>query len=569
MTDQIQMGDIAPRARYRADGRTTLFSYPFVIFNAGDLEVYVDHTLQTEGEDYTIAGVGCRSGGLVSFDTAPADNVGVTLVRRLTLQRITDFATSGEFRASMINAELDFQAAAQQQVNDDLVRSIRLSKTDNSANLILPVSEDRAGRTLAFDGEGNIETQIIVDVSSGPEISDVTPLSDIAGGQAGTAQEVSAADHAHPGVSWSDIGISSQAEAEAGTDNSKLMTPLRAIQAINALKVTDDMVARDMAASALAYVMARNDAAVMTGGIGSFLLADTFVEDSLNVTTNATHDSSETYYHNADDGTQTWLANLNGNDSGQENLSIRQVIPAADLSSSGSTFTITVEASTSGALAVDHVSIVERSGSTANGVTTPTEILFNGSSGFSISSGAELTSDVTAFTIDPTRDYLVVFDIASTNGNPRRIDGSGTYYVKSATDSYDQSEVSGYASSSRTYIVNAIHVDPSAPDMTLTSSSASLAAANPLDISGYFVIEAVDTLDIEADLLGAFSLNGGTDFVSGSWTKVGDINAAGRTLYRLDADTSSLAGDQLVYRLMSDNAKVIRFHECTGIVPVY
>lgn len=568
MTDQIQMGDVAPRVRYRADGRTSLFSYPFVIFNAGDLEVYVDDTLQSD-EVYTISGVGRRSGGIVSFDTAPADNAGVTLVRRLPIQRITDFASSGEFRASMINAELDFQAAAQQQVNDDLVRSIRLSKTDNSADLVLPVSGDRAGRTLGFDSEGNITSQIIVDVSSGPDISETTPLPDIAGGQAGTSVEASAADHAHPGVSWSDIGISSQAEAEAGTDNVKLMTPLRATQAINALKVTDDVVARDMAASALAYVMASNDAAVVTGGIGSFLLADTFVEDSLDVSTNATHDSSGTYYHNTDAGTQTWSASLNGNDNGQENLSIRQVIPAAGLSSSGSAITIKVAASTSGGLSVDNVSIVERSGSTANGVTSPTEILFNGSSGFSISSGEELTSDVTAFTIDHTRDYLVVFDISSTKGNPRRIDGGGTYYVKSATDSYDQSEVSGFSSSSRTYIVNAIHVDPSAPDMSLTSSSASLVTPDPPDISGYFVIEAVDALDIEADLLGEYSLNGGMDFVSGSWTKVGDINAAGRTLYRLDADTSSLAGDQLVYRLVSDNAKTVRFHECTGIVPVY
>ena len=71
--------------------------------------MYADGVLQSLSTDYQITGAGASAGGEVTFVVAPADTVSVTLVRRLAIQRISDFQASGEFRAKVINDELDFQ----------------------------------------------------------------------------------------------------------------------------------------------------------------------------------------------------------------------------------------------------------------------------------------------------------------------------------------------------------------------------------------------------------------------------------------------------------------------------
>ncbi|MCK5777836.1 MAG: hypothetical protein KAH11_03530 [Rhodospirillales bacterium] len=410
MADQIRIGDVTPRVRYVADGVTSLFHYPFPIFAPGDLEVYVGGQLKTITTDYAVDGVGKRAGGTAILSETPIAGVSVTLVRRLTVERMSDFTASGEFKADVINAEFDFQAAALQQVNDDLVRSLRLTKTDTTAPLMLPKADARALKTLIFDEDGGAAAATAIDASKGLAVSASTPLADSVGGDAGSASEVSVADHSHPRPLWDDIGIASQAEAEAGSVNTTVMTSLRTGQAMTVLGQPADNTARNMAASALAYVMASYDATAVAGNVGAFFLSDTFQSNSLSVSTNATYDASGDYYHNE---------------------------------------------------------------------------------------------------------------------------------------------------------------DPSPPDMTLAPSPTPLAAANPLDVIGYFVIEPVDTVTFGTDLTGEVSIDGGTAYVTGTWTKVADVGAAGRELYRLDANMSGEAGASLSYRLNSANGKEIRFHECTGLVPLY
>lgn len=153
MADHIQIGDITPRKRYVADGTQTLFTYPFPIFKTADLEVYLDDALQETG--YAVSGAGQDLGGEVTFDAAPAAGIAVTLRRRLTIARQSDFQESGAFRARVINDELDFLTAALQQVADDTRRSLQLSPTDPDAVLTLPDRAARGGTFLAFDAEGN------------------------------------------------------------------------------------------------------------------------------------------------------------------------------------------------------------------------------------------------------------------------------------------------------------------------------------------------------------------------------------------------------------------------------
>jgi hypothetical protein len=152
MADHIQIGDISPRKRYIADGAQSLFTYPFPIFKADDLEVYLDGALQESG--YAVSGTGQDLGGEVAFDTPPGAGVVVTLRRRLTIARQSDFQESGSFRARVINDELDFLTAALQQVADDSRRSLQLSPTDPDVVLSIPDTSTRSGTFLAFDANG-------------------------------------------------------------------------------------------------------------------------------------------------------------------------------------------------------------------------------------------------------------------------------------------------------------------------------------------------------------------------------------------------------------------------------
>ena len=115
MADHITIGDTPPRAQYTANGAQTDFTYPFPVFDETDLRVYVDDALQTLATHYTVTGAGESAGGTVSFLAAPADGAVVTLVRKIVIQRSTDFQESGEFRAKVINDELDKRVAVEQQ----------------------------------------------------------------------------------------------------------------------------------------------------------------------------------------------------------------------------------------------------------------------------------------------------------------------------------------------------------------------------------------------------------------------------------------------------------------------
>lgn len=152
MTEHITIGDISPRIQYTADGVQTVFTYPFPIFEDSDLEIYLDDTLQASG--FTVAGAGESDGGNVTFASAPANGVTVTLRRRITVARTSDFQEGGAFRAKTINDELDRLIAVAQEIRDDLDRTLQLAPTDPDAALELPEAADRVGKYLAFDEGG-------------------------------------------------------------------------------------------------------------------------------------------------------------------------------------------------------------------------------------------------------------------------------------------------------------------------------------------------------------------------------------------------------------------------------
>ena len=150
MSEHIKVGNILPRIQYKADGTATTFAFPFPIFLPSDLEIYLDKARQTGG--FVVNGAGLSGGGTVTFDTPPARDVLVTLRRRLSIERTSDFQMSGEFRAKVINDEFDYQTAALQDLAAAVNRAILLEPTALDATLTLPDVQSGNTKYLAFDG---------------------------------------------------------------------------------------------------------------------------------------------------------------------------------------------------------------------------------------------------------------------------------------------------------------------------------------------------------------------------------------------------------------------------------
>ena len=231
MADHIQIGDIAPRIQYAANGAQTQFTYPFPIFAAADLEVYLGAAKQTSG--FTVAGAGESAGGSATFAAAPASGAVVTLRRRIAIKRTSDFQESGEFRAKVINDELDYQTAALQQVADDGARSLRLAATDTAADLTLPAKAARASKALGFDADGKPAVSI-------KTLAQLETEADAAATQAGiaTAQAGSAAASATAATTQAGIATTKAGEAAASATSASASAAQAAAAAASGLYAT-------------------------------------------------------------------------------------------------------------------------------------------------------------------------------------------------------------------------------------------------------------------------------------------------------------------------------------------
>jgi hypothetical protein len=152
MPDHIVIGDIRPRIQYDADGAQTVFTYPFPIFAASDIKVYLGEALQSAG--YVVNGAGQSAGGSVAFTAPPPGGTKVTLVRALAIARTSDFQDGGAFRAKTLNDELDRQTAFIQEVGERIERAIVAAPTETAGPLVLPPPSQRASRFLGFNADG-------------------------------------------------------------------------------------------------------------------------------------------------------------------------------------------------------------------------------------------------------------------------------------------------------------------------------------------------------------------------------------------------------------------------------
>jgi hypothetical protein len=147
------ISNVPRRVVYAASG-TGPYAFTFEILNVTDIAVYKASTLLTLTTDYTVTINSNGTGSVTLVTTAGTSNI--TIVGAKNIQRTSDFTTGGDLFANTLNDELDNQTIFIQQVAETAERGLKAPVTDpTDIAMTLPAKASRAGKTLAFDANGN------------------------------------------------------------------------------------------------------------------------------------------------------------------------------------------------------------------------------------------------------------------------------------------------------------------------------------------------------------------------------------------------------------------------------
>lgn len=259
----ILISDNSPRISYTATAGQTAFTVPFEFFDASDLNVYINDTLQTLTTHYTVTG-GSGSTGSITLGTGATLNDVIVITRDVTLERITDFPTSGPFQVASLNTELDKVVAMIADMKDLADRGLRLSDSDTSATLVLANKDTRKGTVLAFnETTGAVEVgPTIADTNTVAQIkADIALLADIQDGTVAT-NAITTVSSISPDVTTVSSNNANVTIVAGQTTNMQNVTDnLTAIQNAAANATTATTKAGEAAASATAAATSETNAA--------------------------------------------------------------------------------------------------------------------------------------------------------------------------------------------------------------------------------------------------------------------------------------------------------------------
>lgn len=528
MADHIRIGDIAPRIQYAGDGTQAVFAYPFPIFADADLVVYLDDALQVSG--YAVGGTGNDAGGTVSFDTAPADGAVVTLVRNVAIARTSDFQESGEFRAKIINDELDREVAMIQQVNDRVARSLRLSETDGAGSLILPDKATRAGQLLGFDADGNP----IAAAGSG-------------GGVAVSGFMATVVDDGDAAAARSTLGMVIGTDVLAPDGDGSGLTGVGAA----------DQVARDNTVYN-AFEIARID------GLSTYAMVNTvidaFVDESgvdTGASSNQTYDASGAYYHNPGAGPVDATGKTYGGDfsGGGGNAAVYD-------GDTAQTYGGGTAGKTPGDTAGPAYASVDWGASNTKSIV---KVVLVGPTDHWWQPGA--TGGVVTFTLQGSSDNFSgsVVDLGSVTGIPNVGTGANgpETIVPSVTTAYRYHRIKMQSTvSDGQLVIGEASLYEAGPglDMTLVSEAIAAAAA-PSSLRAILDHAEIDALTLNTDCTIEGTRDGGTSWTAGTLTQT--VNAgSGRQTLAADIDVSGQpSGSSVKWRFKALNNKEQRLHK--------
>jgi hypothetical protein len=152
------------RNSYSGDNSTTTFSYTFKIFQDSDIQVIIrstdgTETIKTITTHYTVTGAGASGGGSVIFTSGniPTSTQTVVLRRNIPQTQAIDYIANDPFPAESHEEGLDRATMSIQQLQEEVTRSLKLSKTNTMTSTEFTVGASaRADKILAFDANGEI-----------------------------------------------------------------------------------------------------------------------------------------------------------------------------------------------------------------------------------------------------------------------------------------------------------------------------------------------------------------------------------------------------------------------------
>ena len=149
---------------YSGNGTLDTFNYTFKIFADTDLQVIIrdataTETVKTLTTHYTVTGAGSASGGTIVFTSGniPSATETVVIRRAVPQTQAIDYIANDPFPAESHEEGLDRAMMTLQQVQEEVNRSIKLSRTNTMNNTEFTIGDtDRANKVFGFDSAGEL-----------------------------------------------------------------------------------------------------------------------------------------------------------------------------------------------------------------------------------------------------------------------------------------------------------------------------------------------------------------------------------------------------------------------------
>lgn len=238
--------------RYEGNGSTDTFAFTGRIFSASDLKVEIitratDALVETLTltTDYTVTINGPESASVQITNALkiPSSLQDVQLRRDLAQTQTVDLPTGTVFPASSVENALDKMAALVQDLSEEVDRCVKISVTSSDdppdALEVIDAADDAADSAAAAAASAAAAAASAAGVDLPALGAANTVLKVNSGGTAAEYGKIAAANITDGTITPTQAAIASQAEAEAGSINTKFMTPQRTAQAIAALTSTD------------------------------------------------------------------------------------------------------------------------------------------------------------------------------------------------------------------------------------------------------------------------------------------------------------------------------------------
>ena len=154
---------------YSGNGSTTVFNYTFKITDEDHIIVIIRtnstgaETTKTKTTHYTVSGVGNSGGGSITFTSGniPTSSETVVLRRSTPQTQGLDLIENDPMPAENIETAYDKLTAISQELQEQIDRSIKVSKTSTITNPELTAdATQRAGKLLGFDSNGDLDGTI-------------------------------------------------------------------------------------------------------------------------------------------------------------------------------------------------------------------------------------------------------------------------------------------------------------------------------------------------------------------------------------------------------------------------